>query len=64
MAVLQSDDPKISSNRFGSRSRAMLKELREKSLTFGWAAAVLITTAGWLYFVARAISFIVNWFFW
>jgi hypothetical protein len=63
MAVLQSDDPKISSNRFGSWSRAILKQLRETSFTFSWAAAVLIATAAWLYFVARTAWLIVNWLF-
>jgi hypothetical protein len=31
----------------------MLKELRVRFFTIGWAAAVLVATVGWLYFIAR-----------
>jgi hypothetical protein len=48
---------------FGSRSRAVLKELSGRPLTVLWAAAALFATAGWLYFIAREASLIVSWLF-
>jgi hypothetical protein len=63
MPVLQSDDPELGGiDKSGSRWHAALKELRGRSFTIGWAATVLVATAGWLYFIARAAWFIVNWF--
>jgi hypothetical protein len=41
----------------------MLKELRVRFFTIGWAAAVLVATVGWLYFIARMAGFIVDRFF-
>ena len=61
MKVLQSDDPDVGIDKSGSRSHAVLKGLRGRSLTIGWAAAVLVATASWLYFVARASWFFVDW---
>jgi hypothetical protein len=29
----------------------------------GWGAAVVVATAGWVYFIARLGWIIVNWFF-
>jgi hypothetical protein len=63
MPVLQSDNPDNGINKSASRSEAVLKELRERSFTVGWAVAVLVATAGWLYFLARAAWFLVSWFF-
>jgi hypothetical protein len=63
MPVLQSDDPNMGIDKSASRSHAVLKELRGRSFTIGWAVAALVATAGWLYFVARVASFLVSWFF-
>ena len=61
MKVLQSDGPDVGIDKSGSRSPAILKGLRGRSLTIGWAAAALVTTAGWLYFVGRASWLFVDW---
>ena len=61
MKVLQSDDPDVGIDKSGSRSHAVLKGLRGRSLTIGWAAAALVATAGWLYCVGRASSLFVDW---
>jgi hypothetical protein len=53
MPVLQSDDPETQINESDSTSRAVWTELRGRSFAVGWAAAVLVATAAWLYFVAR-----------
>jgi hypothetical protein len=39
----------------------MLNELRVRFFTIGWAAAVLVATTVWFYFIARTASFLVNW---
>jgi hypothetical protein len=61
MKVLQSDEPDVGIDKSGSRSHPVLKDLRGRSLTIGWAATVLVAMAGWLYFVARASWFFVDW---
>ena len=38
-----------------------LVELRAKALMAVWIVAVLVATAGWLYFIARLAWLIVNW---
>jgi len=43
-----------------SRLQAVLTEFRRNSCTIGWAIAVLVATAGWLYFIARVTYFLVN----
>jgi hypothetical protein len=53
MPVLQSDDPEAQMNKSDSTSRAVWTKLRGRSFTVAWAAAVLVATAAWLYFVAR-----------
>jgi hypothetical protein len=63
MPVLQSDDPNVGIDESSGRSHAVLKELRGRSFTIGWAAAVLVTTAGWLYFIIKTGWFIVSSFF-
>jgi hypothetical protein len=63
MPVLHSEDTKVGIDQSSGRSHAMLNELRVRLFTIGWAAAVLVTTAGWLYFMARMAGFIVDWFF-
>jgi hypothetical protein len=60
MKALQSDDPGVEIDKSGGRSHAALKDLRARSLTVGWAAAVLIATVAWLYFVARVVWFFVD----
>jgi hypothetical protein len=62
MPVLQSDDPDMGIDKSGSRSHGALKELRGRSFTIGWAVTVLLATAGWLYFIARAAWFLGDWF--
>jgi hypothetical protein len=61
MPVLQSDVPNIGIDKPASRSRAVLKELRGRSFTVGWAAAVLVATAGWLYLIMKAAWLMVSW---
>jgi hypothetical protein len=61
MKVLQSHDPDVGIDKSGSRPSTVLKGFRARSLTIGWVAAVLVTTAGWLYFVARMTWFFVDW---
>ncbi|MFZ3374439.1 MAG: hypothetical protein WA183_02685 [Chthoniobacterales bacterium] len=63
MPVLQSDDPNLGIDKSASRSHAVLKELRGRSFTIGWALAALVATASWLYFIARGAWFLVSWFF-
>jgi hypothetical protein len=62
MPVLQSDDPNMGVDKSTSRSHTVLKELRGRSFTIGWALAALVATAGWLYFIARGAWFLVGWF--
>jgi hypothetical protein len=61
MPVLQSDDPEARIDKSDGQSNAVLAELRERSFTIGWAAAVLVATAGGLYFVARMAWFLISW---
>jgi hypothetical protein len=63
MPVLQSDALNAGMDKSNSGSQAVLKEWRGRSFTIGWATAVLVATAGWLYYIARAGWFVVNWFF-
>jgi hypothetical protein len=61
MPVLQSDDPNMGIDKPASRSHAVLKELRGRSITVGWTVAVLVATAGWLYLIMKAALLIVSW---
>jgi hypothetical protein len=63
MPALHSNDANVEIDQSSGRSHATLNELRVKFFTIGWAAAVLVATAGWLYFIARMGGFIVDWFF-
>jgi hypothetical protein len=45
-----------------SRSDAVMKQVRGKLLTVVWAAAVLVATAGWMYFIVRGAWIVVSWF--
>jgi hypothetical protein len=62
MPALHSDDPNVEIDQPGSGSHAILKE-GGRLFTIGWAVAGLVATAGWLYFIARAAWFLVDWFF-
>jgi hypothetical protein len=61
MPVLQSDDPNLGIDKSASRSYAVLRELRGRSVTIGWALAALVATGGWLYFIARAGWSLTTW---
>jgi hypothetical protein len=63
MSTLQSDDPSVGIKETASQSRPALRELRGTTLTIIWAAAVLIATAGWLYFIVQMAWVGVSWFF-
>jgi hypothetical protein len=63
MPVLQSDDPDIEFDKPASRSHVVLKELRGRSFTVGWAVAVLVATTSWFYFLIKTGWLIVSWFF-
>jgi hypothetical protein len=63
MTDLHSDDPHVGIDKSAHTMRALLSEWRGKSFTVVWAAAVLVATAGWLYFMARGAWSIVNWLF-
>jgi hypothetical protein len=63
MPDLQSDDAQIAIDKPRNSSQSIPSEFRGKSFTVVWAAAVLIATAGWLYFMARGAWSIVNWLF-
>jgi hypothetical protein len=41
----------------------MLKELFGRYLIIGWAVVALGATAGYLYFIARVVWFLINWLF-
>jgi hypothetical protein len=41
----------------------MMKELPARLFTIGWAAAAMVATAGWVYFIGRVAWSTVNWFF-
>jgi hypothetical protein len=45
-----------------NRSGEVMKQLRGKLLTVVWAAAVLVATAGWMYFIVRGAWIVVSWF--
>jgi hypothetical protein len=62
MPVLQSDDQDMGIDKSGSRSHAALKDWRGRSFMIGWAIAVLLATAGWLYFISRAAWLFLDWF--
>jgi hypothetical protein len=51
----------VEADKVASRLHAPLRELRGNSYTIGWAIAVLVATAGWLYFIARTAYFLINW---
>jgi hypothetical protein len=61
MPVLRSDDTNVGIDQSSGRSHAILNELRVRFFTIGWAAAVLVATTVWLYFIARTAWFLVNW---
>jgi hypothetical protein len=64
MQDLHSDPNLIHDSIDGKSSKGphtILVELRAKALTVVWALAVLVATAGWLYFIARIAWLIVNW---
>jgi hypothetical protein len=61
MPVLRSDDPDMEIDKSESWSSTMLKDLRRISFIGGWAAAVLLATTGWLYFIARGAWFLFDW---
>jgi hypothetical protein len=63
MPALHSDQSHSEIDRTKSRSYAMMKEWRARLFTMGWGAAVVVATAGWVYFIARLGWSIVNWFF-
>jgi hypothetical protein len=63
MTDLHSDDPHVGIDKSAHTMRTLLSEWRGKSFTVVWAAAVLVATAGWLYFVARGAWSVVNWLF-
>jgi hypothetical protein len=63
MPDLHSDDSHIAIDKPSNNPHAIPSEFRGKSFTVVWAAAVLIATAGWLYFMARGAWSMVNWFF-
>jgi hypothetical protein len=60
MPVLQPNNPDVENEHPSRRLQIAMKELREGSFTIGWAIAALITTSGWLYFVARGVYFLFN----
>jgi hypothetical protein len=62
-AFLDSNESDVEMDRTDRRPHAVLKELRGKSFTIGWAAAVLVATAYWLYFIMKTAWFVVSWFF-
>jgi hypothetical protein len=62
MPVLQSENPNLETDNLASRLPAVLRELRGSSFTVGWAAAALVATAGWLFFITRTAYFLFNWF--
>jgi hypothetical protein len=61
MPLLQSENPNLETEHLASGLPAVLKELREKSFTLGWAVAVLAATAGWLYLIGWSVYYFVNW---
>ena len=65
MQELHSNDPhgihKSSNDILRNTSQAIPNKLRAKAFTIAWALAVLVATAGWLYFVARVAAIILNW---
>jgi hypothetical protein len=44
------------------RSDGVMKQLRGRFLTVLWAGAVLVATAGWMYFIGRGAWIAVTWF--
>ena len=62
MSALHSDESNFETAPH-RRSDAMMKQLRGRLLTMVWAAAVIVATAGWFYFILRGALLIVNWFF-
>jgi hypothetical protein len=52
----------VETDKLASRLQAVLTEFRRNSCTIGWAIAVLVATAGWLYFIARVTYFLLNGF--
>jgi hypothetical protein len=58
-----SDEPNAGTGKSGNNPPALRRELRGKLITVAWAAAVLIATAGWLYFIVRAAWSMVTWLF-
>jgi hypothetical protein len=63
MPVLQSSEPEAPAEKSGDRMRIAMKELRNRSITIGWAVAVVVATIGWFYFIARGGWFFINWIF-
>jgi hypothetical protein len=61
MPLLQSENPNLETQNFAGRLPAVLKELRGKSFTIGWAVAALMATAGWLYLIVRTAYYLFNW---
>jgi cell division protein FtsN len=54
MPVFRLDDPDLGIDKSGGPSHAA------RLFTVGWAAAVFVATAGWLYFITQAAWFIVS----
>jgi hypothetical protein len=61
--VLHSDDPSVGMDKSDRQSQAVLEGMRGRSITIGWAVAVLLATSAWFYIVARTAWFAVDWFF-
>jgi hypothetical protein len=60
MPVLQSENPNVETGKLAGWLLPVLRELRGSSFAVGWAIAALVATAGWFYFVARTMWYIVN----
>jgi len=65
MQELHSNDPhsgihKSSNDILSNTSHANPNTLRAKAFTIAWFLAVLVATAGWLYFIARLAVIILN----
>jgi hypothetical protein len=58
-----SNDANAGTDKSRNKSPARRRELRGKLITVAWAAAVLIATAGWLYFIVRTAWSMVRWLF-
>ncbi len=61
MPDLHSDDSNTGIDRSISHPAALRRQWRGKLITVAWVAAVVIATAGWLYFIARAVWAMVTW---